>query len=391
MASYASLSLASDRGSSPELGSSSFKTQYSKKTGRPIRKSAGKVKAKAGFVDSKIIEDEYEEAIDTPSEDDDGHIKPQQKKRKRKRSPSPEPPPLGDVIRNEDPDELSDAEGPFQKKSRLPPVLLQFNIPLGFHGPLQVTLDTSMLGLDKTYNMRPTPATKKTSGVSELQSANGRKKPIGFTDLPAELRNKVYRHLFVTDKLLEFPANAEEANRLKRSSQFLSTCKVVHSEGCSILYGENKFKFDRNNKTRGPFWDAVPKEIGYKDIRQFLKMMGPENLVYLRDVTLVLQDAMPSVTPGLDHEQRRYIRDEHLLDVIRTLRQTKLRKLNVVFLGRRTLARSDAKFVDYLSQIKADEVVSTCNGWYHQKIEAYLWKEMKETMIRKKKLYHPEK
>ncbi|KAF2445893.1 hypothetical protein P171DRAFT_329178, partial [Karstenula rhodostoma CBS 690.94] len=377
-----------DRDSSPELGSSNFKTQYSKQTGRPIRRSAGKVKPTAGYVDSKVIEDEYEEPIETPSEDDDGNIKSHQhkRKRKRKRSPSPEPPPLDDVIRNDEPDERSEDESVFQKKSKLPPIELQFNVPLGFHGPLVVKLDRSLLLPDMAYDMRPRRAMKKIRAEPDPQPLDGQKKPLGFADLPAELRNKVYRHLFVTDETVKFP----DAENMSRSSQFLSVSKLVHNEGCSILYGENKFRFDRNHKTRGPFWEPVPKEIGYKDIRQFLKMIGPENLVYLRDVTLFLSDALPSTTPELTHESRRYLHDEHLLDVLRTLRQTKLRKLNVLFTGRRSLARTDIKFVEYLMQIKADEVISDLGtGWYYhnRKIESYVWKELKDKMTRKKKLY----
>jgi hypothetical protein len=384
-----SLSSERDRDSSPELGNSHFKTQYSKKTGRPIRRSAGKLKPRAGYVDSKVIEDEYEEPIETPSEDEDGQIKPQQK-RKRKRSPSPEPPPLDEVIRNEAPDERSEDEDPFQKKSKLPPIELQFNVPLGFHGPLVVKLDRSMLLPDMAYDMRPRRAKRKIRAESEPQSLDGQKKSFGFTDLPAELRNKVYRHLFVKDRTLNFP----DAENLSRSSQFLRTCKLVHNEGCSILYGENRFRFDRNHKTRGPFWEPVPKEIGYKDVRQFLKMIGPENLVYLRDVALYLSDALPSTTPELDHESRRYLRDEHLLDVLRTLRQTKLRKFNILFTGRRALARTDSKFLEYLMRIKADEVISDSgSSWYlhFRKVESYVWKELKEKMTRKKKLYLPEK
>ncbi|KAK7183414.1 hypothetical protein PSPO01_10663 [Paraphaeosphaeria sporulosa] len=386
-----SLSPDIDRDSSPKLGSSNFTTQYSKKTGRPIRRSAGKAKPTDGYVDSKVIEDEYEEPIETPSEDEDGHIKPTQK-RKRKRSPSPEPPPLDDVIRNDEPDERSEDEDPFQKKSKLPPIELQFNVPLGFHGPLVVKLDRSLLVPDTAYDMHPGLAMKKIragSGV-DSQPSDGGKKPLGFANLPAELRNKVYRHLFVTEEKIMFP----DAENMSRSSQFLSTCKLVHNEGCSILYGENKFRFDRNHKTRGPFWEPLPKEIGYKDVRQFLKMIGSENLVYLRDITLFLSDALPSTTPELTHESRRYLHDEHLLDVLRTLRQAKLRKLNVLFTGRRSLARNDTKFVEYLMQVKADEVISdTGTGWYYhnRKIESYIWKELKEKMTRKKKLYLPEK
>ncbi|KAJ4303728.1 hypothetical protein N0V90_002629 [Kalmusia sp. IMI 367209] len=394
MASETSSLSSLDRDSSVELGSCEFRTQYHRTTGRPIRRSAGKVKPRAGYVDSKVIEDECEEPIETPSEDEDGHIKPQQR-RKRKRSPSPDPPPLDEMVRDGGPEELSDEEGPLQKRTLPAPIILQFNVPLGFHGPLMVKLDRSMLQQEvagAARNMQPGRATKKIKAVDsepQLQLLNGQKKPVGFTDLPPELRNKVYRHLFVTDEVLSFPC----ANHLCRTGQFLSTCRTVYSEGCSILYGENKFLFDRNMHTRGQFWESDPKEIGYKDIRQFLKMIGPENLAYLRDVSLVLEDARPATTPHLDHEQRRFLNDDHLIDVIRVLRQARLRKFTVTFYGRRALTRTDSRFINYLQQIKADEVVSSkplARGiWYnyHAKIDSTLWRDMQESMTRKKKLY----
>ena len=375
---------ASDRASSPI-----YQAAYSNKTGRPIRKSAGKVKAMDGYVDSKVIEDEYDDMLDISSDDDDLPIKVPQK-RKRKRSPSPAPPPLERVLQMEQPDHASDSDSPSpSSKTKLPPIQLQFNVPLGFHGPLYVKIDRSMLGLDKVHEMRPRLVLNMAGPLSKRKTASASKKPLGFVTLPAELRNKVYRYLFVTDHVLQFPADRPGAQKdaLKRSSQFLRSCKLVHSEGCSILYGENKFVFDRNGTTRGSFWEPVPKEIGYKDIRLFLQLIGPENLLYLRDITLKLQDAMPGATPELDHDKRRYIRDGHLLEVIRTLRQTKLRKLNVIFLGRRQLSRSDSKFVEYLMQIKADEIVSEVNGWWSQKVEYHLWRELREAMTRKTRLY----
>jgi hypothetical protein len=108
------------RDSSPGPASSSKMTQYSK-TGRPIRRSAGKAKPLAGYVDSKVIEEDAEEPIDTPSEDEDGElIKPQ---RKRKRTPSLSPPPLSPIIRDQERDLPSDDD------VQNTPITLQFNIP----------------------------------------------------------------------------------------------------------------------------------------------------------------------------------------------------------------------------------------------------------------------
>ncbi|KAK3207781.1 hypothetical protein GRF29_96g392781 [Pseudopithomyces chartarum] len=390
------LDYGSDGAGSPEQASPIHKTTNSNRTSQPVRKSAGKLKAKDGYVDSKTIdnglddeyEDEDEDMSETPSEGGDSRVKLRQK-RKRKRSPSPTPPPLDRVVQLEGPDELSDIEDTLRRKSNPPPVRLQFNIPLGFHGPLYVTIDRSMLGLDKAYDMRPRRAIKAPGHASNTQLVQ-EKKPLSFTDFPAELRNKFYRMLFVTEDVLCIPADRTTANKdsLKRSSQFLRTCKLIHREGCSILYGENSFYFDRNPNTRGSFWEPFPKEIGYKDLRMFLQVIGTENLLYLRDITLKFQDAMPGVTPGIEQSKRRYVQDGHLLHVLRILRQTQLRSLNVIFQGRRQLSHADIKFLEYLMQVKADHVDSIlASSWHSQKIENNLWPELRGVMTRDEPLY----
>lgn len=380
------------RSSSPELGSPSLKQQYNKKTGRPIRRSAGQVKSLAGYVDSAVIELEDDEPIELPSEDENGEIIKHKRVQKRKRSPSP--PPLDAIIYDESADEPSEDESAGHS-SAVAPITLQFNVPLGFHGPLIVKLDRSLLANTSegvAHNMQSRKVRRNLRAPTVEPGAQDTAVAIhktGFCDLPPELRNKVYRHVFVVDRGFGFPS----ASILCRSAQFLRTCRLVHSEGCSILYGENNFSFDRNRTTRGPLWEPVPKEIGYKDIRQFLKMIGPENLAYLRDVKLVLEDANPASTPYIhSHEDRRYINDEHLIDCLRILRCAKLRKFTLSFLGRRALSRADVKFVDYLERIKADEVEASSfvRYLYANKIHDNLWRHLKEQMTRKKKLYAQE-
>lgn len=378
------------RDNSVELGSPSKTIQYSTKTGRPIRRSAGKAKPKTGFVDSKIIEDVTEDPIESPSEDEDGIMV--KAPRKRKRSPSPEPPALQPIIRDEQPDGPSDDEaGNFQQKiADEHPIVLQFNIPLGFHGPLHVKLDRSMLTTrveGQAFDMRAR-RTKQKLAQPKASATTDSRPGFSFSDFPPEIRNNIYRRLFVAQDPLGIP----RANNLCRSAQFLSTCKLVYSEGCSVLYSDNTFILDRSRDRRGPFWEPEPKEIGYTDVRRFLKLIGPENLSYLRDVRLVLEDACPSSTPKLSHEQRRYINDEHLIDILRILRGTKLRELRLTFLGRRMLLRTDVKFLGYLEQVKADEVsngmsINNQRWGYGAKISPNLWTDLEASMARKKKLY----
>jgi hypothetical protein len=206
------------------------------------------------------------------------------------------------------------------------------------------------------------------------------------------LRNNVYRYLFVNNSNEIRIPPYQHTGRLARSGQFLRTCKLVHNEGCSILYGENTFLLARHHDTRGPFWEVVPKEIGYQDVLHFLKMMGPENMQYLRDVRFQFDDALPKDTPYFQsQEKRRYLTDEYLLNCLRMLRDAKLRKFQMQFLGRRYVYKTDVKFLGYLEQIKADEIDDFVEGggfsYPPQKINRFIFAELKELMVRKKKLY----
>jgi hypothetical protein len=258
------------RDSSFELGDQSTVQKYNKQTGRPIRKQK-KTSPGAGFVDSAVIEEDND-PIELPSEDEDGNLV---KPRKRKRSPSPIAPPLDPILYNEDPDEVSDEEavGNFHRDPTDTPIVLQFNIPLGFHGPLVVKLDRGLLqAVDApAHDMQPGQVQKKArlstpQPAKTVVESNG---PCLITKMPPEIRNKIYRALFVRQ---DDGFNFATPKNFQRSAQLLRTCRLFHSEGCSVLYGENKFTFDRNRHTRAPFWEPQLKEIGYQDVRQFLKM-----------------------------------------------------------------------------------------------------------------------
>jgi hypothetical protein len=387
--------------SSPELGSPSKITQYNKKTGRPMRRSAGKMKRTVGYIDSSILEEQdLIPYTSDGSEEDDTEDIPQSRanktKRKRKRSPSPPSPRLDPIIYNPQLDELTDGEagGAFHRRTpKNPPITLRFDVPLGYHGPLLVKLDPAIIKLDdKGTACSMSQSKKNRSDTSKSQAAATQNRQKGFTDLPPELRNKVYRYVFVRDKTFQIPAcKPWGSGDLCQSGQFLSTCKLVHDEGCSILYSENTFAFERHESTRGTFYEHNPKEIGYQDALQFLKMIGPENVQYLRDLKIVFNDARPSDTPhAKTNEDRRYMTDDVLINVLRILRHAKLRKLSLAFMGRRNLQRSDVKFLGYLEQIKADEVEKWAQPRsYHMdhKIWHSVWYDLIDQMVRKKRLY----
>ncbi|USP75194.1 hypothetical protein yc1106_02468 [Curvularia clavata] len=391
------------RDSSPELGSSSRVTTYNKYTGRPIRKSAGKIKKPEGFVDLPAS-DESEGDEDDDDDDDEARGRATKQKnerlKKRKRGPSPPSPSLNPIIYEEELEDMTDLEelGAFRRETRRPSqqTMLQFNVPLGFHGPLFVKLESNFMenNKDALHEMKPgKPKKARTALVEPASTVQYR----GFTDLPPELRNTIYRHLFARkdqDDILKIPViRYGPSGALSRSAQFLRTCKLVYSEGCSVLYGENTFSFHRHYATRCTFWEAVPKEIGYQDVLHFLKMIGPENLQYLRDIKWSFDDAYPRDTPYLScNEERRYLNDEYLISCLRILRNAKLRKITLFFGGRRQLQCTDFRFLHYLEQIKADEVVQSTDRFYSYRDKAHplAWSEIKAAMTRKKKLYDRE-
>jgi hypothetical protein len=361
------------------------------------------MKPVAGYVDSRILEEEDFIPSTSDDESEEGECTPRGRgdkpKRKRKRSPSPPSPRLNPIIYKPQLDEFTDEEsgGTFHRRTpKKPPVTLRFDIPLGYHGPLLVKLDPAILNLgdrDTPHGMRQVKKSKWIGSTALATTVPERRK--GFTDLPPELRNKVYRLAFVRDNTFQIPAcRPWGKENLCQSGQFLSTCKLVHNEGCSVLYGENTFAFERHESTRGTFYEHEPKEIGYLDALQFFKMIGPENIQYLRDLKIVFNDARPSDTPqATSNEDRRYMTDDALINVLRILRHAKLRKLSLAFMGRRHLQRSDIKFLGYLEQIKVD----TLEKWpqprsyyFEHKIRYSVWHDLTEQMSRKKKLYEVE-
>ncbi|KAF2495621.1 hypothetical protein BU16DRAFT_394462 [Lophium mytilinum] len=375
-------------------------TRYNHLTGRPIRRGAGQKRKDDGYVDSVIIEDDII-PVESCSEDEDGNPTVR-KVSKRKRTPSPTPPPLDALIDDDlPPCEESDDED--QDTDTAQPIELTFHIPPGFKGPLVVRLDHKLLataGADSSSTKHSIDhgsrlwfakrhrKTSKTMTKRPAKVAAGTHRPsaTGFLKLPPELRNKIYKLLFVSQSELRF-----NNPQFSLSSAFLRTCKQVHDEGRSILYGEGTFVFERNRLSRSPFWDPVAKEIGYKDMRRFLTMIG-DNLALLRQVRVVFEDATPSSLPYVrSQEERRFIHDEHLIECLRILRRAELKKFTLCFHGRKTLTEYDgASFLGRVCEIQADKVdiISNPRCWYMESKIHYTVKEpLVKSMTRDTPLY----
>jgi hypothetical protein len=371
------------------------------RNGRPIRNCAGKKKNPgpdyadllalddelSGFGDDFLLLDD-EEDLDEADEDDEP---PKKKRNFRRRSPSPTPPPLS-PLPQEDPSsrsaspEPSEPDVPDMLFHDLEPINLTFNIPPGFSGPLKVQLDLCNVPL-RTKGSRSAGRVKQRKVESrQLDSSK-----MGFLKLPPELRNKVYQLAFKDKAKFDFttPTN------FKHSSAFLRSCKQVYEEGRTILYGENTFYFGRNKEMRRPFWAGERKEIGYKDLRLFLKTVGPSNVSYIRHLWLCFDDATPSGTPHLKRcEERRYVHDGHLIECLKLLaNQAQLKKITLTFWGRRALATTDTRFLGHLCKIKADKVemkLPVTDNYYWQ-APSRIHDDSKELVLkevtRKQKLY----
>lgn len=390
---------------------------YNSKTGRPIRRSAGKTASP--FVDSAV-------AI---SEDDSDHSDPEQdvttddegivvvKSRKRKRSPSP---PMSEAS-------MSDSEGdamlsdygnaatlrhrPAQSietmvpTTPMAPIQLTLNVPAGAERQVVLNIDLNsyinqhLAVQTNTNNLLPSPKRAKTTGrYSKASSTSPSTRPTraGFLDLPAELRNEVYRLAFVSPARFDFGVPNKN---FQRSSAFLRTCRQVYDEGRSILYSENEFFFQRQSRRCGSIWAADWGELGFKPVRKFLKMIGPSNTSFIRHVTMLFEDAQPSLNPQMHNaEERRFVHDENLHSVLRHLAtHGTLARFYMNFQGRKTLDvyYPNDHFLDLLTRVRADDVmfvkhpVWAPHSTYHSRSKQSngVVQMCFEMMVRKKKLF----
>lgn len=199
----------------------------------------------------------------------------------------------------------------------------------------------------------------------------------GFTDLPSEIRIRIYRSVFVTD----YPINFHSRKHFQRSSSFLSTCKIVHEEGRAVLYGENAFHFERSYSARGRFFDEDWREIGFKDIRRFLETIGTTNISMMRYISFEFADTNKAFTP-IEEAERRCVNDPvvwHCLELIGS--NAKLEKFAFQFSGRKNLDRRDLHFLHALTNIKAKEVHNTACYSGGFKVKPELFADLRKLMV----------
>lgn len=318
------------RKASPELGQGDFAVTYNARTGRPMRKTR-RVTEGSPFVDSAIAVSDDEDSMDSGN-----GITLALRARKRKRSPSP---PASEVSEHDKIVSESGAsvETNVMSSTVRPGIQLTIknmiiNVPRGHTGPLLLQLDIpSQTATQMTTTRVESEEIFDKDSQLVHQSEQERRQYAGFLDLPAELRNEIYRLIFVTPDCFNF----DSPSNFSRSAAFLRTCKQVHEEGRSILYSENHFLFVRKTRRHGSYWEREWNEVGFKAVRKFLRLIGAENMTLIREVTLLLEDATPCLNPSMSTaDERRFVHDEVLMTCLKMLAQSaKLHKLHLHFRG----------------------------------------------------------
>ena len=243
--------------------------------GRPLRSTRNKTtnrNADSPFVDSALAISDSE---DTGNEvEDDGEVIRLARPRKRKRSLSPPASPLSngqEVLSDstdsdvDDLDRLLAQECPEQGTT----IHLTINVPVGQREPIKLHIDPRV---GRRLAIPKSPQSHILEGKIALKSKdlslprNPNRK--GFLDLPAELRNGIYRLVFVTED--ESIINFAQPTNLSRTAALLRTCSQVHDEGRSILYADNKFHFERRPQRGGSLWELEWKEVGFLTGRKFV-------------------------------------------------------------------------------------------------------------------------
>lgn len=213
---------------SSELGTGDFAIDYNPK-GRAIRKCRTQHRD-SPFEDSAVaISDDDDDFMEEVEVDD---VISTARCKKRKRSPSPEAPLPSDQI-----DALSESDSetsqPDIPESPAPAALaghttvhLTVNIPIGHQGPITLNLDPKTITQAPFYP-KADRLTQSTLARLNTRSKPKTKKHAGFLDLPAELRNEIYRMIFTT----QGDVNFSRPDNFSRSAALLRTCHQVHEEG----------------------------------------------------------------------------------------------------------------------------------------------------------------
>lgn len=389
------------RDATDDLNDETFASKRAKITGRPTRQSAGRRSLAAGFVRTEeVVTKNDDEDSDSESEpDDNGRYSRLFHKR---RAPSPPPPELPEEPHDMPLDAPLTSTTSSNSNRQLS---LTFHVPQGHQGPFVVNLQLPTGNMDHNFGANSlssigalTTATSFTSSaiVPNLGRSTQRlkRKPATFLDLPAELRNDIYKRAIINPATKDI--NFRFAQNFGHNSALLRTCKQVYEEARQFLYGEHEFCFVRCDEKRGEYWQdwrSEWEEVGWKDVRRFLATIGPKNIAELRSIKFEFRDAT-----GKEYRTGKFASDDHLLEAFKLLAQHgALQKITLDIHGKAAISEDNDRFLRNLGQIQADEVKiereeMQIRHYYHNnlggaKIRSDVGKKLKDKMTRSFKLY----
>ena len=199
----------------------------------------------------------------------------------------------------------------------------------------------------------------------------------GFMDLPIELREKVYRDVFIKDVQTRITGRAQHT--YPHSSALLRANKAIYHESRKYLYSENRFLFVPSTLITVTPYDQGWAELSYSHARQFLEDIGPENTGMLKNIGISFEDRSPSGNPGLTMDELRFESNKDVIWILEYLARYGLRieKLKLGFTGRRRMvARGwDTNVVEFLlalSRVKTDKLLFGDPAVFDDQ-ETYLW------------------
>lgn len=110
-------------------------------------------------------------------------------------------------------------------------VHLTINIPLNHKGPITLNLDPKAC--------MPAPSDRLSQialARINARSKSSKSKSVGFLDLPAELKNVIYREIFVSDSPLSFgrPTSFSRTSALLRTCKQVYVCDLFTTNSCEI-------------------------------------------------------------------------------------------------------------------------------------------------------------
>lgn len=290
---------------------------------------------------------------------------PKMKKRKTKKSspgPAPSAPEISDVESESDQDDSMWSTSTFVGRSSVssaaPSNVLSIKLDTGATSPTVLNLDLSKImhkGLAEIDLRSPSTLASPIAATS-LISDNAASDEANFLSLPRELRDKIYKLVLAAPSAIVF----HRRENFKRSAQMLRTCKTVAEEGARVLYGMNAFHFERTAERRGTYYDLEWKEVGFKDVRRFLRDIGPTNISYMRYISFTLDEAAAYLTPYVaSYLERLFVNDAVLQEIFRMIgKNTVLNKLAIEFCSRAQVTAKDFHFLRALGEMK-------CKKFYH--------------------------